>query len=113
MTAAATPTAVHPVTALLTQLGTTADQVADRLRTLEITGRRNSSDDCPIARWLRRSNTAFIGIEVSPEEIALLIDTGDADETYEYPIPPEPVADFITSFDAGVYPDLVDGGEQR
>jgi hypothetical protein len=98
------------LTALYDPTNTTvdpADQVANRLRALDIKGHTDSPHSCPVARYLLTADGVVIsGIAVSPDEIALLLIDGDT-ETYEYVDPTDAVAKFVVRFDHGVYLDLI------
>jgi predicted ArsR family transcriptional regulator len=86
---------------LLRALGDTGDQVADRLRTLGITGGQRLSHICPVAQYMAACRVpCFIGDTV----FAL---AGHPDTWLPLP---EPVIRFVWQFDAGIHLDLIDGG---
>lgn len=93
---------LHRALRLLHALGTTADQVADRLRALGIKGKLDVAAGCPIANYLEVNSTPS---SVDVEWFSLV---GDPTETH-HKMPPA-AALFIRRFDDGVYLDLVEGG---
>lgn len=81
----------------LAALGNTADEVAETLRRLGVTGQRVVADSCPVANYLRE----FAGVghpAMSPAWIKL----GDG-----WIATPAPVARFVARFDLGEFPDLI------
>jgi hypothetical protein len=94
------------VTAALTApgFGPTADDVADRLRALEIKGMSKDCSRCPIAVYLRQlPDLAGELFEVDTERVTILTGHGIVAEV---PMP-EPMSWFVQRFDHGVYLDLV------
>ena len=90
----------------LTDLGDTAEAIADALLTNGYTGRRASASYCPIAHYLS---------DTIPDLDAKAISVGTDDaglwnEPHGYGIDvdlPGPVVAFVTAFDGGAYPELV------
>jgi hypothetical protein len=89
------------------QLGHTSDDVADRLRALNIKGRRHMPHQCAIANLLLRQDQV-VAVEVL-EAVAEVFLAG-CTEPVEIPVP-EPTSEFIVDFDRGVHLDLVDHTE--
>ena len=91
------------VTATLTTIGNTSDDVADFMRSLAIKGRRNDETDCPLARLLLRMPEV--------EQVAVIDDHvyvwGDALNPIVITLP-KPVAEFVTRYDARIYLDLIE-----
>ena len=87
---------------VLTVLGSSADQVADRLAAMGFTGRQSVVGDCPVARYLRETvrRTAVMGAK------HCLVDN------IAFPLP-EAVQAFVHEFDSGAYPTLVDAVEHE
>jgi hypothetical protein len=76
--------------------------VSQFLRANHITGLRQKSRQCPIARYL----TSVVGVPVSVNSItAWAWVTSEVDVEYELPAP---VKTFIKCFDEGEFPDLVE-----
>lgn len=91
------------VTAALTQLGDTPDQVADELYAKEIKGFRGCPGSCPVARFVCTLDGVAYA-EVTEESAWLMPDEG---ETACRVTLPGPVTEFVVNFDQGVYSDLV------
>jgi hypothetical protein len=100
------------VKALLAELGTSPQEVADKLMSLGIWGHKGSVPSCPIARYLqrRRPGPQYL---VETGKVAVVVDI----KTDGDPFPvnywvdvdmPDPVFDFIVNFDAGEYEELRD-----
>jgi hypothetical protein len=94
------------VARLLADLGDTADAVADRLRALEIKGRRKEPCACPIANYLL-SKTDAVEVSVIQARSRFIILTPIGSRWQRVPNP-EPVGEFLKRFDQGVYLDLVE-----
>jgi hypothetical protein len=84
----------------LAELPDTADGIADRMRALDIKGRRQDDFCCPIANWL--IGKGFEDPMVGEEWCEALDDDPTQTDT------PPAVAEFVRRFDAGVYLDLVE-----
>jgi len=78
-------------------LGSSADEVADRLYEMGFRGRPFDSGDCPMTRYL--SETIHLKVSVGTD----LVEIGP----FCYPLP-EPCSEFIHLFDAGKWPLLVE-----
>lgn len=81
-------------------LGSSADEVADRLAALGFKGRRNATGECPLARYLTetlRRRVCVGTIEVYP----------DPGGENAFPLPLA-CRDFVAGFDEGKWPLLED-----
>lgn len=81
---------------LLTKLGSTADEIASTLQSMDVKGRRGNFHSCPLFNYLtgQGKKVWLVGqcrISLSDESVS----TSDA------------CADFIRAFDGGNYPNLV------
>jgi len=104
-------TTARRVRYLLADLGDSPDAVAETLRAAGITGVREVGSACPVANWLHHQEPTLGDLEVSEEEVALLLsDDDEPGDHFEWVIQTDAVADFIVRFDHGHYPDLVAGG---
>jgi hypothetical protein len=95
---------------LLEELGDTAEEVADSLRLIEMTGDEESSTSCPVALYVREA------LEMPPGDLAIqndgrkimvrlhAIETAALDFDVKLP---KPVKKFTKRFDKGRYKDLV------
>lgn len=109
------PTIISRLTTALVDLGSTVDAVADTLFMHGVTGRRNNGGDCPVTRWLKRQapEVAHLFTCVAPHGVDnlwlddqfLIGQVGGASVAITVPTP---VVDFISDFDRGVYPYLVE-----
>jgi hypothetical protein len=96
MTAAVAPR----VLAAITDLGDTPDDIADRMRALNIKGRLGSCDTCPLARFIQTipgAENALVGfnvVELKNDEPVVVL-------TYA-------AIEFRYRFDRGLYSDLID-----
>lgn len=88
---------------LLEALGTTRDQVAQRLLELGCLGLPGNCGSCPVAVYLMRSDLGLHGVTVLGPEILLFYGTDD----YECIEAPAAVAGFVEKFDDGAYAELV------
>ncbi len=109
------PTIQTRLTTALVDLGSTVDAVADTLLLHGVTGRRNNGGDCPITRWVKRQvpEVADLFTCVAPYGVDnLWIDDqfmiGQVGGTSVAITLPVPVVDFITAFDRGAFPWLVE-----
>ncbi len=109
------PTTITALTTALVDLGSTSDAVADTLLLHGVTGLRYNGGDCPITRWIRRQlpDVAHLFVCVAPYGTDnLWIDDqyiiGQVHGVAVAITLPNAVADFITDFDRGVYPRLVE-----
>jgi hypothetical protein len=93
------PDLATQVTALQKKLGHTGNEVADTLVRLDVTGKPDSSNRCPIANYLRERLPDVRDIDVSAEEITIDFET--------YVDVTKAVAEFISDFDQGYYSQLV------
>lgn len=91
---------LDPIEAL-DKLGSTADKIAKNLLALKIKGRPVQASYCPIAIYLKKCG--FVGAGISQNGI----DFYDGDKLAAPLATPKPVANFITKFDSGNYPDLI------
>jgi len=87
----------------LAELGDTPDAIADRLRALGIKGRQHSMRFCPIARLIEPLNgVEFVEVDGRYAFLSPDIDTTD------WVWLPQPVREFVSWFDDGVYLDLAE-----
>jgi hypothetical protein len=91
----------------LDELGHSADDVADRLRALDVKGRRNLPYCCPVANLLLGIDQVA-AVEVLETFAEVFVINGT--EPLVVPVP-DAVSAFITAFDDGVHLDLVDHAE--
>lgn len=99
----------------MTALGSTADAVATVLRGWNFTGWRGSCSTCPVASYINAS------VDLPPgAAVHVYQDLGSETQPHVtagrpgHPndvsaIGPRAVGDFINAFDAGCYPDLIEG----
>jgi hypothetical protein len=87
------------VSAALAALGTTPDQVAERLHAGRFFGEPAEAHDCPIARYLRAVLTSMAGVSVGESTVAIARTAGRLTTVYL----PDPVRRFIAAFDLGGY----------
>ncbi|GID26824.1 hypothetical protein [Paractinoplanes brasiliensis] len=87
----------------LNALGRSVQQVADALTAAGHTGQVESSGSCPIARYLLAADPALTAVRVDGRAARL----DRADETAWVRLP-WPVELFVTRFDTGGYPHLID-----
>lgn len=97
--------------AALAELGCTANEIADHLSALGITGVQEGATDCPIAGYLRQRFPGWqVGVceekaHISPAGVAIwVLAPVDVDL-------PEAVRWFIERFDRGAYPHLIQRAE--
>ena len=84
----------------LVVLGSSADEVADRLAVLGFTGQRAVPDDCPVARYLKET--------LHRDDVEVSSSLCDIGEFFSFPLP-EAVVNFLHRFDEeDKYPLLVD-----
>lgn len=86
-------------------LGTTVDEVAGTLLHLGIKG-THAANSCPISRYLDAQPVGDIEFGVASCMSDSYVWIADPDATDFYVKHPEPVAQFISRFDDGVYPHL-------
>jgi hypothetical protein len=89
------------VTEWLTELGSTADEVADTLRAAGIKG-TSSAWKCPVAKWLQAKVTAAGGhsVSVGPTGASVWLDADRyAGQRVYVDTMPSPVRAFIRAFD--------------
>lgn len=90
-------------------LGDRADAVADRLVAEGIRGVQQDKYDCPVARYLQ----AVVGADPSIWRLAVLYGRIRISQSPSsapiYVRAPRALHAFVRAFDAGRYPDLVDG----
>lgn len=91
------------VTAALTELGSSAEAIADRLRALEIKGTRGDACECPIAVYLHRRFGIRAVVSSGPGST---VDWRSGPGWHAI-CTPMPIVDFIGRHDRGVYLDLV------
>lgn len=91
----------------LLSLGGTPNQVAETLQAQGIRGYRASADSCPIAMALNNHYGAGVQAFVTHTDVTLAYDPVGSDVNYEHMVVnPLQVADFISLFDSGKYPEL-------
>lgn len=93
--------------ALLGELGSTPDGVADRLRAAGIKGQRGKAWCCPIANWLVRE-TGLTNPEVHFGSVAADCELPSGNLSCVGVDMPPQIYQFIRRFDDGVYLDLVE-----
>lgn len=84
---------------LLTQLGDTADDVAQTLLTGGYLGRRDDCANCPVAKYLRASGVYDAWVDQHE------VTSGIVGQVTL----PKPVILFVQEFDSFGYPDLIEG----
>jgi hypothetical protein len=89
------------ITDKLAALGATSAEVAATLTDAGFTGRKCADDACPIFNFLHAAVPSVFSVG-----FLVLADLGDELPTFEL-VTPDPVWDFISDFDRGVYPELV------
>lgn len=99
----------YDITLMLERLGSTPDEIAQSLRVSGVKGMRRQGNSCPITHWLEKQmgGRAF----TSQQSVSWIEgpDLREIDPTaMVWVAVPEPVVDFVTRFDDGVYPDLVE-----
>lgn len=93
------------VTELLEQLGTSANQVGDRLLEGGHFGKRGSCIDCPLAMYLAASDLGELNIQVSG--LGVFVEFGTGGDSYATLVRlPDPVLDWLVLFDLGAYAEL-------
>lgn len=91
----------------LLSLGKTPDQVAETLQAQGIKGYRASADSCPLAKALNAHYGEGVQAFVTHTDVTLACDPVGLDGNDEHMIVnPLQVADFISLFDSGKYPEL-------
>lgn len=93
----------------------TADQVARYLQEKGITGKLEDGCNCPLAKFLRRAapDCSVVIDEIKAQsECVIWIETIDSESRYAIRLP-KVLADFVRSFDAGLYPLLVDSTPEQ
>lgn len=85
---------------LLEELGEGGQDVADTLYDLKIKGDRDKAGSCPLANYLRSQGVA--DARVNCDEL----EWGEFREVLALP---EGCGDFVVRFDAGAFPDLLEG----
>jgi hypothetical protein len=102
------------VAQVLLRLGDHEDEVAASLLAEGIKGRMVASNRCPISNFIRsRAFGDLPGRYVSSNTHSILVSVARAVDglvlTDEYTLqPPTPVARFISKFDSGLYPELIE-----
>lgn len=94
---------------LLTNLGSTADEIAGSLAAAGITGELNAPCSCAIANYL--SAQGFASVAVAVEESGCYVVEHGADVSHTIG-QDGPIPDFIRAFDAGAYPHLIQDGSR-
>ena len=92
-------------TALLSSLGDTAESIAQKLSELNIQGRPQHAESCPIARYLTRKGTDG-RYEVEDEAVTVWISEGDVTEEFVIVPLEDPVSEFVTRYDGGDFDEL-------
>jgi hypothetical protein len=89
---------------LLNRLGETPDRVAQTLQALGHKGTPTWPESCPVANYLRE----YYGNASVANRILVWKDSEDAPKNFDNAVQtPDVINDFITAFDAGEYPELV------
>lgn len=94
---------------LISQLGITSNSIADRLESYGIRGVRNRSSDCALARYLQLvtgTDPRISRIDVHRRSVRL--DRSGWRRPIKAALPPA-ARGFVEAFDAGCYPQLMDG----
>lgn len=92
----------------LLSLGNTPDQVAGTLQAQGIKGYRASADSCPLAHALNAHYGEGVQAFVTHTDVTLARYPIASDANNDYLIVnPLQIADFISLFDSGEYPELV------
>lgn len=103
------------IEAALTALGTTPNAVATNLSAMGFRGCRDQESNCPVAHYLLASVPDMASVSVYAERLLLTDDPGSGHvEGFDVDLSvaptvvnlPQPVVDFVNSFDFGLYPDL-------
>lgn len=91
----------------LEDLGGTAEDVGRNLLIEGCKGLPGTATKCPVATFLQRKSGRLVDdLKSVPPVFMWAVDGERADDGF-YSVPlPEPVRDFIRSFDAGNYPEL-------
>lgn len=98
----------------LEDLGMTADEVANRLTQMGVTGNVEQAMSCPVANYLKKK---FPEAQRACVFIQATVTVGEFDPGYPddsqgkqyWTHTPRPVFEFIKEFDAGMYPQLKKG----
>lgn len=102
---------VARVTELLDQLGTSANEVGQRLFEGGHFGERGICERCPLANFLAASGLGEYRIQVSG--LGVFIEFGTGGDSYATLVRlPDPVLDWLVMFDLGAYAELVGGGSR-
>lgn len=89
---------------LLVSLGSTADEIADKLRAAGIKG-SHGMDCCPIANWLKREVGLTDWDEIEVDALSVYLCRHEQESLVVNP--PTPVVEFVCRFDdEGEYLDL-------
>lgn len=92
----------------LLSLGSTPDQVAETLQAQGIKGYRASADSCPLAHALNAHYGEGVQAFVTHTDVTLARYPVASDANNDYLIVnPLQIADFVSLFDSGEYPELV------
>lgn len=90
----------------LAELPDTADGIAAFLADLKCTGKRNRTDCCPIANYLKQAGVAS-DLDVDP----LIVTVWPHNEDTVDVRTPEHVAEFMRRFDGWAWPELVQAAD--
>lgn len=102
---------VARVTALLEQLGTSANQVGQRLIDGGHFGERHNCQRCPIVNYLNASDLGGQDLNLQVSGLGVFIEFGTGGDSYATLVRlPDPVLDWLVLFDLGAYAELVGGG---
>lgn len=96
--------------ACLSALGTTPDEVAERLSALGFRGWRGSSVDCPLARYVRTSVDGTKTCDVQADSDDEVYVRASRDDGLVDAFAPAAAYGFVLKFDLGDFPDLIEGG---
>ncbi len=83
----------------LKELGSGKNKVAETLKAKKIKGCRNTSDDCPVAKYVKKLFPRATSIEVDTGSVSV----GFKDDEYIDVNLPKAVGAFIEAFDDGDY----------
>ena len=96
------------VASLLRQLGSKEWEVARTLDWAGLTGRRQSTSNCPVANFVRLYFPNAFDVIVTTGEVCVWEEQAPVPALVSRIETPEPVSSFIASFDSGKYPRLDD-----
>ena len=92
----------NDLTALLTGLGSTPDEIAAALAAADITGQRAEPDSCAVAEYVKAADHTDVRVG-EDDDGSLLVEAGDTEAVIALDTP---LHAFVTKFDNGDYPEL-------